>query len=46
MSAVLGKPLEAFVEARVKSGRYGSRSEVLRMMHGTADIKAALANHT
>ena len=30
MSADLGKPLEEFVETLVKSGRYRSRSEVLR----------------
>ena len=30
ISADLGKPLEAFVEQLVKSGRYGSKSEVLR----------------
>ena len=30
ISAELGKPLEDFVEALVKSGRYGSKSEVLR----------------
>ena len=30
ISADLGKPLEAFVEELVKSGRYGSKSEVLR----------------
>lgn len=30
VSADLGKPLEAFVDALVKSGRYGSKSEVLR----------------
>jgi antitoxin ParD1/3/4 len=30
MSADLGKPLEEFVERLVKSGRYGSKSEVLR----------------
>ena len=30
ISADLGKPLEDFVEALVKSGRYGSKSEVLR----------------
>ncbi|MBK8457056.1 MAG: type II toxin-antitoxin system ParD family antitoxin [Phyllobacteriaceae bacterium] len=30
MSADLGKPLEEFVEALVKTGRYRSRSEVLR----------------
>ncbi len=30
ISADLGKPLEAFVENLVKSGRYGSKSEVLR----------------
>ena len=30
ISADLGKPREAFVEELVKSGRYGSKSEVLR----------------
>ncbi len=30
ISAELGKPLEEFVENLVKSGRYGSKSEVLR----------------
>ncbi|MEM6711760.1 MAG: type II toxin-antitoxin system ParD family antitoxin [Pseudomonadota bacterium] len=30
ISADLGKPLEEFVEELVKSGRYGSKSEVLR----------------
>ena len=30
MSVELGKSLEDFVETLVKSGRYGSRSEVLR----------------
>ena len=30
MSADLGKPLEDYVESLVKSGRYGSKSEVLR----------------
>jgi len=30
ISADLGKPLEEFVDNLVKSGRYGSKSEVLR----------------
>nr|WP_306264715.1 type II toxin-antitoxin system ParD family antitoxin [Pararhizobium sp. IMCC3301] len=30
VSADLGKPLEAFLDRLVKSGRYRSRSEVLR----------------
>ena len=30
VSAELGKPLEDYLNSLVKSGRYGSRSEVLR----------------
>ena len=30
ISAELGKPLEAYVQQLVTSGRYGSKSEVLR----------------
>jgi len=30
ISAELGKPLETYIQQLVKSGRYGSKSEVLR----------------
>lgn len=30
ISAELGKPLEAYIQQLVKTGRYGSKSEVLR----------------
>lgn len=30
ISAELGKPLESYIQSLVKTGRYGSKSEVLR----------------